>query len=117
MRKENETCMVKKSGSRPTTLSKGKKGGPLRRVSRKNEEPSLTYTTLFRVQRMGSGSIFDKMYANLLYYIVKDRVPDRPNRTEPRARKRRPKNYQLLNKPRKEFKEIRHRNKYTAGLS
>jgi len=29
-----------------------------------------------------------------------DQVPDRPNRVEPRARKRRPKVYQLLTSPR-----------------
>lgn len=31
----------------------------------------------------------------------------------PRARKRRLKNYQLLNKPRREFREIQHRNRYS----
>ena len=49
----------------------------------------------------------------LLECIARDPVPLRPNRSEPRARKRRPKNYQLLNKPRHLFKEIHHRNKYT----
>jgi hypothetical protein len=53
-----------------------------------------------------------RIYDALLHYIAKVKVPDRPNRVEPRARKRRPKNYQLLNKPRWEFKEIMHRNKY-----
>ena len=53
-----------------------------------------------------------RIYAALLHYIAQAKVPDRPNRVEPRARKRRPKNYQLLNKPRHEFKEIMHRNKY-----
>jgi ssDNA-binding Zn-finger/Zn-ribbon topoisomerase 1 len=39
------------------------------------------------------------------------------NHVEPRAKKRLPKNYQLLNKPRSQFQEIYHRNKYVAGLS
>jgi hypothetical protein len=52
------------------------------------------------------------LYAALLHYLARDKVPSRPNRIEPRARKRRPKNYQLLNKPRHEFKEIMHRNHY-----
>ena len=52
-----------------------------------------------------------------LLIIAKDIVPDRPNRQEPRARKRRPKNYQLLNKPRSQFREIPHRNKYSKTLS
>lgn len=36
----------------------------------------------------------------LLRRIAHDRVPLRPDRTEPRVRKRRPKNYQLMTKPR-----------------
>ncbi len=31
--------------------------------------------------------------------------PDRPDRYEPRVRKRRPKNYQLMNKPRCQLKQ------------
>jgi len=41
-------------------------------------------------------------------------LPDRPGRSEPRCRKRRPKAYQLLTKSRLEMKEIAHRNKYVA---
>ena len=52
------------------------------------------------------------MYDAMLYYIIKDRLRQRPGRMEPRAKKRRPKNYQLMNKPRTEFRGIRHRNKY-----
>ena len=53
-----------------------------------------------------------RMYAALLTAIARDPVPLRPNRTEPRARKRRPKNYQLLNAPRHTFKECPHRNNH-----
>jgi hypothetical protein len=53
----------------------------------------------------------------VLLIIAKDAVPHRPNRQEPRARKRRPKNYQLLNKPRSLFREIPHRNKYSKPLN
>ena len=55
--------------------------------------------------------------AACLGYIAQDVLPLRPDRVEPRARKRRPKNYQLLNKPRHEFKEILHRNRYAKTLS
>ncbi len=48
----------------------------------------------------------------LLAYLARDLIPSRPNRIEPRARKRRPKQYQLLTKPRQIFKEIQHRNRY-----
>ena len=39
-------------------------------------------------------------------------LPQRPGRSEPRCKKRRPKAYQLLTKPRHEMKEIEHRNRY-----
>ena len=54
-----------------------------------------------------------RLFARLLQCIAQHPLPKRPNRVEPRARKRRPKNYQLLNKPRADFKEIHHRNRYT----
>lgn len=57
------------------------------------------------------------LHKAVLFIIAKDIVPDRPNRQEPRARKRRPKNYQLLNKPRSQFREIPHRNKYSKPLN
>jgi hypothetical protein len=57
------------------------------------------------------------LWTRLLSYLAADPLPCRPDRVEPRARKRRPKNYQLLNKPRHLFREIHHRNKYTAMLS
>jgi hypothetical protein len=57
------------------------------------------------------------LWTELLKAIASDPLPHRPNRVEPRARKRRPKNYQLLNKPRHQFREIHHRNRYAKGLS
>ena len=59
----------------------------------------------------------NRLFRTLLSVLARDPVPDRPNRSEPRARKRRPKNYQLLNKPRRLFKEIQHRNRYRKALS
>ena len=43
---------------------------------------------------------FKRARQELLRIIAADQVPDRPNRVEPRARKRRPKSYQLLTHPR-----------------
>jgi hypothetical protein len=57
------------------------------------------------------------LWTRLLELLATDPLPHRPDRVEPRARKRRPKNYQLLNKPRRLFKEIHHRNRYTKMLS
>jgi len=45
----------------------------------------------------------------LLTQIATDPVPRRPGRLEPRARKRRPKNYQLLTHPRHQMKVVAHR--------
>ena len=41
-------------------------------------------------------------------------LQQRPGRSEPRCKKRRPKAYQLLTKSRHEMKEIAHRNRYVA---
>jgi hypothetical protein len=57
------------------------------------------------------------LYSQMLTYIASDKLPHRPGRNEPRARKRRPKAYQLLNKPRATFREIMHRNRYKKPLS
>ena len=52
----------------------------------------------------------------LLYDSIAGKIiPDRPGRSEPRAVKRRPKPYQLMNRPRDEMKEIKHRSKYSAS--
>ena len=55
-------------------------------------------------------------YRLLLDHLGRDLVPHRPNRTEPRAVKRRPKNYQRLNRPRHLFHECPHRNRYRKAL-
>lgn len=57
-------------------------------------------------------SRFSKMHQLLLEYLAQQLIPCRPNRVQPRARKRRPNNYPLLTSPRKLYKEIPHRNRY-----
>jgi hypothetical protein len=52
-----------------------------------------------------------QLFDALLRTIASDLVPWRPERSEPRARKRRPKDYQLLTKPRKEMCTAPHRNR------
>jgi len=46
-----------------------------------------------------------RLYRLLLSWIARDRVPERPDRVEPRALKRRPKPYDLLTRPRKEMQK------------
>jgi hypothetical protein len=53
-----------------------------------------------------------QLWQDLLINLVRDQVPFRPDRSEPRAIKRRPKPYPLLNKHRRKFKEVPHRNRY-----
>jgi hypothetical protein len=52
------------------------------------------------------------LIAALLETIASDLVPDRPNRREPRAVKRRPNPCAYLTKPRHKFKDSQHRNRY-----
>jgi len=51
----------------------------------------------------------------MLKLIAKDLVPLHPGREEPRAKKRRPKNYQLLTKPHHEMIIRGHRNRPKAA--
>jgi hypothetical protein len=53
----------------------------------------------------------------LLRLIASDPVPWRPGRAEPRAKKRRPKNYQLLTKPRHAMVLTQHRCRHKAALT
>jgi hypothetical protein len=56
-----------------------------------------------------------QFWEDLLLNLARDLVRYRPNRQEPRAVKRRPKPYPLLNQPRRRFAEISHRSRYWKG--
>jgi len=56
----------------------------------------------------------EQLYQSMLSAIGRIPHPDRPNRTEPRVKKRRAKNYQLMKKPRNEKKETPHRGRKTT---
>jgi hypothetical protein len=56
-----------------------------------------------------------QLWEDLLLNLARDLVRHRPHRTEPRAVKRRPKPYPLLNQPRQRFVEISHRSRYWKG--
>jgi len=55
------------------------------------------------------------LWQDLLHALARDLVPLRPGRSEPRAVKRRPKPFPLLNCPRSEFLELPHRNSRWKG--
>ena len=59
----------------------------------------------------------ERLWQELVAVIAADLVPKRPGRTEPRAVKHRPKAYPLLNKPRRQFKEIPHRCRYRKNTT
>ena len=56
--------------------------------------------------------LHQQLWEDLLTNLARDLVPLRPDRREPRAVKRRPKAYPLLNRPRRKFVEISHRSRY-----
>jgi hypothetical protein len=56
-----------------------------------------------------------RWHEELLEAIASIQNPLRLGRQEPRAKKRRPKSYQLLTKPRRQFQEIPHRERYRAA--
>jgi|SRR6266480_1216006 len=56
-----------------------------------------------------------RLWQDLLLTLTRDLIRNRPDRREPRALKRRPKPYPLLNQPRRTFVEISHRNRYWKG--
>jgi hypothetical protein len=66
---------------------------------------------------MASARTRKRLVADLLETIAEDLLPERPNRREPRVLKRRPKPFQLMNKPRSEMVEIPHRSRYKKPLS
>jgi len=79
----------------------------------------LSFTgTLHRLRSLGRGLLAvaawgddeEARMAALLAWIAGDVVPHRPGRVEPRRRKRRPKNYRSLTKPRAHY----HRHGDTA---
>jgi hypothetical protein len=54
----------------------------------------------------------NQLRVELLEAIARDQVPDRPDRREPRAVKRRPKPFRLLNRPRRLMRDSSHRSKH-----
>jgi hypothetical protein len=58
-----------------------------------------------------------QLFDALLLTIATDQVPLRPHRSEPRVKKRRPKNYHLLTKPRRSMVLSQHRSRHRAKPS
>jgi hypothetical protein len=58
-----------------------------------------------------------QLYNEMLRVIALDQLPIRPYRSEPRAKKRRPRNYHLLTKPRKSMRITQNRSHHKAALT
>lgn len=84
---------------------------PLERLSFKGTVDATRQFSI-AIAQARSKKMQKKLLARLLETIASDPVPDRPGRREPRAVKRRPKPFPLLNQPRDQFQEIPHRNRY-----
>ena len=91
-----------------------KKSVTLRRISFKGSVQALRQWEPHLNQGKMSRDDRTRLIRLLTDSIAGNIAPDRPGRSEPRAVKRRPKNYQRLNKPRHEMKEIQQRSKYRA---
>jgi hypothetical protein len=74
----------------------------------RNWEPHLNQAKISKAERF-------RLISDLYDAMTNTPIRQRPGRSEPRCRKRRPKSYQLLTAPRHEMKEIPHRSKYRAA--
>ena len=89
----------------------GRYGTVLERISFKGAMDALRqYSEALGKAR--NRQLRDALWEDLLANLARDLVRHRPDRTEPRAVKRRPKPYPLLTQPRGRYKEIPHRNRY-----
>ena len=96
-------CLMVRAGSIHDT--------PLERLSFKGTVDSVRQFSV-AIAQARSRKKQSQLLARLLEIIAADQVPERPGRRQPRAVKRRPKPFPLLNKPRHQFQEIPHRSRY-----
>ena len=83
---------------------------PLDRISFKGTVDSAREYSV-AIAQARSQKMKRELIADLLEVIALDEVPHRPGRCEPRAVKLRPKPFPLLNRHRRSFKDISHRNR------
>ena len=84
---------------------------PLERISFKGSLDTLRHWSAVIAAAGGTPRKQDQLIQQMLASIARDPVPERPGRSEPRAKKRRPKNYQLLTKPRHQIGNLPRRNR------
>lgn len=84
---------------------------PLERISFKGSLDTLRHWSSVIAAAGNTPRKQDQLIAQMLTSIARDLVPERSGRSEPRAKKRRPKNYQLLTRPRHKIGNLPHRNR------
>jgi hypothetical protein len=84
---------------------------PLERISFKGSLDALRHWSAVIAAAGDTPRKQDQLIDQMLSAIARDLVPERPERSEPRAKKRRPRNYQLLTKPRHETGNLPRRNR------
>lgn len=84
---------------------------PLARLSFKGTVDTLRQWAPLLAASAGQPALYRRLHRQFIACIARDLVPFRPERAEPRAKKRRPKNYQLLTKPRHRMGNLPHRNR------
>jgi len=83
----------------------------LERVSFKGSVDALRQYS-HAISQARNSSMREQLWQDLLLNLAVDLVPYRPGRLEPRALKRRPKNFGWLTRHRRHFKEYLHRNRH-----
>ena len=89
----------------------------LTRISFKGSVDTLRHWSPSLESQRGNRKKQELMLSAMLKLIATDLVPLRPDREEPRVKKRRAKNYQLMTSPRHEMKYNGHRNRPKQPLT
>ena len=84
---------------------------PLGRISFKGSLDTLRHWSAVIAAAGETPRKQNEFIAQMLTAIARDLVPERPGRSEPRAKKRRSKNYQLLTQPRHKIGNLPRRNR------
>jgi hypothetical protein len=84
---------------------------PLTRISFKGTLDTLRHWSILIAAAGKNHRQQEKLIDQMLALIAEDLVPERPGRSEPRAKKRRAKNYKLVTKPRGQMGHVPRRNR------
>jgi hypothetical protein len=90
---------------------------PIERLSFKGSLDTVRHYSCVIRAALHQSEKREALITAMLSTIASDPVPLRPQRSEPRVKKRRPKNYQLMTKPRHQIKPTPHRGRKTSKTS